>query len=56
MWWWKWSFAKRLVKEKVTEKGWLCEMEERMMRKLVVRSWKQGWQDTVKAGKLMEMV
>ena len=56
MWWWRWSFEKRLVKEKVTEKGWLCEIEERMLQKLVVRFWQQGWQDTVKAGKLMGMV
>ena len=31
-------------------------MEERMLKKLVLRFWKQGWQATVKAAKLMGMV
>ena len=53
MWWWKWSFEKRLVKEKVAEKGWLCGMEQRMLQVLVVRFWKQGLERSVKAAKLV---
>ena len=56
MWWWKWAFQKRLIKEKVAEKGWLCGMELRMLRMLVVRFWKQGWQVTVRAMRLMGVV
>ena len=56
LWWWKWGFEKKLIKAKVAEKRWVCEMEERMLKKLVLRFWKQGWQATVKAAKLMGMV
>ena len=53
MWWWKWAFQRRLIKEKVAEKGWLCGMEKRMLQKLVIRFWKQGWKVSVKAVRLM---
>ena len=56
MWWWKWACQKRLLKEKVAERGWLGAMERRLMQSLVIKFWKQGWQVTVRAMRLMGVV
>ena len=42
--------------DKVAQKGWIEKLGESLMQMIVVRVWKQGWQSTVAAVRLMELV
>ena len=44
------EIAKLEHEAKVAEKRWVCDMEERMLQKLVLRFWRQGWQARVGRG------
>ena len=55
-WWWLYAMQKKHILAKVAQKGWVEKLGEGVMQMIVVRVWKQGWQATVAAGRLMELV
>ena len=50
------AMQKKHLLDRVQQKGWLQRLEVWAMQSVVVRFWKQGWQATVAAARLMELV
>ena len=55
-WWLLYAMTKKHILAKVEQQGWVENLGDRLMKMIVVRCWRQGWQATVAAARLMELV